>query len=178
MKAAITPPALPDLVSGLGIALWYALPDYTRDRRIRAGVKAGIIASSALYGIHVLKSREASGTSGCTPVEELQPKAVGPDAAGVEAAGETRSRTGLPRHPVVLALAAVALLGSTAVGTIGMERVVYRYGEKLTGRGVRLAHTRIGVVLAVLSTVTTVAGYWVRDRNRQGRAPAGSTSVD
>lgn len=71
-----------------------------------------------------------------------------------------------PGRPVLIGLA-VVLLGSTAAVTVYLERVVYRFGEKLSGRGVRLAHTRIGVALAVLSTVATVAADNLRDRRRR-----------
>ncbi len=74
------------------------------------------------------------------------------------------------RRAVVVGLAAVALLGSTAAVTVGMERFVYRFGEKLSRDGVRFAHTRIGAVVGAVSVGTTIATTVVRAR----RGPAAS----
>jgi hypothetical protein len=166
------PAVLADIVSGAGIALWYSLPDYTASRRTRAVVKTGVIAASAAYGAHVLRGGPSSPDGGGPVLPEPAPgdpvpgepasEDSGPEEPGPVIPGSRPERAKAGR-PVLIALA-VVLLGSTAAITVHMERFVYRFGEKLAGRGVRLAHTRIGVALAVLSTLASVAGDALRDR--------------
>ena len=130
----------PDVLSGLSIALWYALPDYSRSRRTRTLAKTGIVAASAVYAHRIVaRERSADGRDGGTaPV----PIRTGP---------------GSPRGAVVAGLTALALLGSTAAVMVGMERLVYRLGENLSRDGVRFAHTRIGGVVGAVSFGSTMA---------------------
>ena len=165
------PSLLPDIVSGAGIALWYSLPDYTASRRTRAVAKAGVIAASAAYGAYVLRGGPSSADGGSPVLPEPAPGEPVPEEPASEESGPglPGSRPGRtkPGRPALIALA-VVLLGSTAAITVHMERFVYRFGEKLSSRGVRLAHTRIGIALAVLSTLASVAGDALRDRRRAG----------
>ncbi|MFJ6002943.1 hypothetical protein [Arthrobacter sp. NPDC092385] len=167
------PSLLPDVVSGAGIALWYSLPDYAASRRTRAVVKAGVIAASAAYGAYVLRGGQSSADGGSPVLPEPASEKSGPGEPASEKSGPgcpgSRPERTKPGRPALIALA-VVLLGSTAAVTIYMERFVYRFGEKLSSRGVRLAHTRIGVALAVLSTLASVAGDALRDR-RADTAP-------
>lgn len=161
------PSVLPDIVSGAGIALWYSLPDYTSSRRTRVVVKTGIVAASAAYGAYVLRSRPVSsdGAGSATGAAAPFEPAPGEPAPGEPELPGSRPHRTKPGRPALIGLA-VVLLGSTAAVTVYLERVVYRLGERLSGRGVRLAHTRIGVALAVLSTLATLAGDVLRTRRR------------
>ncbi|MHA7208114.1 hypothetical protein [Arthrobacter sp. MDT1-65] len=54
-----------------------------------------------------------------------------------------------------------------------MERLVHGFGERLSDRGVRLPHTRVGIALGVLSLAATLAGDALGDRRR---TPAGDST--
>lgn len=175
MTTPSTPPALPDLISGLGIALWYSLPDYTDSRATRTIVKTGIVVSSAAYGYGVLKGDGTREGNRAATADGAETDDAAADGAG--AAGATPSTAGPRvagvRKAAVLGLAAV-VVGASAATTVAMERAVYRYGERLSGRGVRLAHTRIGIVLAASTTIATVALEAARGRRPGGGPEVGS----
>lgn len=135
------PSPVPDVLSALATALWYALPDYSRSRRTRALVKAGILAAGAAYGYRVVRERPPGGPG-------LPPEEPASTTDGTERWSA--------RSAVAFAVAAVVALGSTAAGTVYVERVVYRLGERLSQGGVRYAHTRIGAVLGALSLASTI----------------------
>ena len=59
-------------------------------------------------------------------------------------------------EPRELAVLAGAALGSAMI-TVGVERWLFRRGERRRAEGVRLAHTRQGLALGVLEAAATVA---------------------
>ncbi|OLT50952.1 hypothetical protein [Cellulosimicrobium sp. CUA-896] len=66
--------------------------------------------------------------------------------------------------PAVLALGGVGAVAVSAALAVAGERWVYRRGERLRARGLRLPHTRVGVAMAAVAVVLTAAEpYLPRD---------------
>ncbi|MHA7208113.1 hypothetical protein [Arthrobacter sp. MDT1-65] len=77
----ITPPlpappstGLPDVLTAVATAGWYALPDYIRSRAARGAVKTGILLASAAYGSRVVKRRPPPAQDGRPPAETPHPR--------------------------------------------------------------------------------------------------------
>ncbi|KQN99615.1 hypothetical protein ASF21_12420 [Arthrobacter sp. Leaf234] len=181
MSPKTTPPLplLADLLSGLGIILWYALPDYTTSRPVRVVAKTMILTASAAYGIAAMRRGRLSPGEDTAPEPEPGDPGVAADPPSPRSTTDGRSGTHRGprfrssmrhpvRHPVVLTGAAVAFLGGSVALTVGMERLVFGVGERLADRGTRLPHTRIGLVLGVGSTAATLGAEAFRTRNRPG----------
>lgn len=184
-----TAPPLPlpaDLLSGLGIILWYALPDYTTSRPVRVVAKTMILTASAAYGIAMIRRGRHTAGEDAAPEPEPEPGDPGAPADPPSPRSTTDRRCGNARgprfrspmrhpvshpvrHPVVLAGAAVVFLGGSIALTVGMERLVFGVGERLADRGTRLPHTRIGLVLGVGSTAATLGADALRTRDRLGK---------
>jgi hypothetical protein len=182
-KTAPPFPLPADLLSGLGIILWYALPDYTTSRPVRVVAKTMILTASAAYGIAMIRRGRHSAREDTAP--EPEPGDPGAPADRPSPRSTTDRRSGNARgprfrspmrhpvshpvrHPVVLAGAAVVFLGGSIALTVGMERLVFGVGERLADRGTRLPHTRIGLVLGVGSTAATLGADALRTRDRSG----------
>jgi hypothetical protein len=173
MAPTTPPPLLADLLAGLGITVWYALPDYTGSRPLRIVAKSAILATSAVYGSAVIRRQVGAAIDGAAPEQDSeQPPTGRPEAAASPGSPSRTSAKAL--HPVVFPIAAAAVLGGGAAVTVGMERFVYRFGERLSSRGVHLPHSRIGLVLGVVSTAATLGADALSNRTR----PAPDRSTD
>ena len=135
------------LAVGTGATLaWYALPDYVRSRPLRALVKTGLLGA---IGWSIVTMLPEEG--------ELPPYDDETDCSkGSPVAGEDPLTGVTEAEPRELAVLAGAALGSALI-TVGVERWLFRRGERRRAEGVRLAHTRQGLVLGVLEAAATVA---------------------
>ncbi len=178
MAPTTPPPLTADLLAGLGITVWYALPDYTRSRPLRIAAKSAILAISAVYGAASIRRQggEALDDAAPEPGAESERSTTRLPEARADGTAPPAPASGISAkayHPLVFPLAAVAILGGGAAFTVGMERFVYRFGERLAGRGVHLPHSRIGLVLGVVSTAATLGADAMRTRT----GPAGDRSA-
>lgn len=148
--------------AGVGATVaWYALPDYVRSRPLRGLVKAGLL-----------------GVLGWSMVAQLPEGAELPPyddedtdcSKSSPVAGEDPLEGVTEADPAELAVLAGAALGSAMI-TVGVERWLFRRGERRRAQGSRFAHTRQGVALggleAALTALTFGAGA-VRERLSKG----------
>jgi len=148
--------------AGVGATVaWYALPDYVRSRPLRGLVKAGLL-----------------GVLGWSMVAQLPEGAELPpyDDEDVDCsksspvAGEDPLEGVTEADPAELAVLAGAALGSAMI-TVGVERWLFRRGERRRAQGARFAHTRQGLVLGGLEAAVTVVTFGagaVRERVTKG----------
>ena len=145
---SVDPTRVAGFAAGVGATVaWYALPDYVRSRPLRGLVKAGLL-----------------GVLGWSMVAQLpEPSELPPyDDEDVDCsksspvAGEDPLEGVTEADPAELAVLAGAALGSAMI-TVGVERWLFRRGERRRAEGVRFAHTRQGLVLGVLEAVGAVA---------------------
>ena len=145
---SVDPTRVAGFAAGVGATVaWYALPDYVRSRPLRGLVKAGLL-----------------GVLGWSMVAQLpEPSELPPyDDEDVDCsksspvAGEDPLEGVTEADPAELAVLAGAALGSAMI-TVGVERWLFRRGERRRAAGVRLAHTRQGLALGALEAAATVA---------------------
>jgi hypothetical protein len=172
MAPTTSPPLLPDLLAGLGTITWYALPDYIGSPWLRGVAKVGILATCTVYGSAILRKSVGVAIAGAVVEQESEPhRGRFPHPSDAPSAPAAPSPSSVPTHPtalppVILAIAAGVVLGGTAVAAVGLERRVYRFGERLSAEGVLLPHSRIGLVLGVVSTAAALGLDAIRPRTR------------
>jgi hypothetical protein len=160
-------------ITGLTTMAWYAVPDVVGPRWARALAKAGVLAGGLGLGL----AATAEGRSAARGMREVRdelrdlrdtegdPAAADADSAAVDAAhrGERDDNVlatdlagadTLPR-PVVAGAAAAGVLAVVATVAVAGEKWAYRRGEKWRARGLRLPHTRVGLVLGTLAAAAT-----------------------
>ena len=132
---------------GAGATLaWYALPDYVRSRPLRGLIKTGLLGA---IGWSIVAMMPEDG--------ELPPYDDETDCSkGSPVAGEDPLTGVTEAEPRELAVLAGAALGSAMI-TVGVERWLFRRGERRRAEGMRFAHTRQGLVLGALEAVGAVA---------------------
>ena len=160
--ASVDPTRVAGFAAGVGATVaWYALPDYVRSRPLRGLVKAGLL-----------------GVLGWSMVAQLpEPSALTPyddeDADCSKAspvAGEDPLDGITEADPSELAVLAGAAVGSAMI-TVGVERWLFRRGERRRAQGARFAHTRQGLALGALEaglTALTFGAGAVRERLSKG----------
>ncbi len=110
-------------VSALTVLTWYALPDAVRSRRTRGVIKSGLLGVTA---------------AGAAMIPQVFP--------------EARDLKSEPRVDLPWPARATLALGATTaaiVGTIWSEKAIYAHGERRRASGVRCAHTRTALVMAL-----------------------------
>jgi hypothetical protein len=157
------------LASGALTFAWYALPDAVPSRRARAAAKVALMVP--VLGLAVAQFRRAwessragapdehapsSGTLGRIRALTSTPPTLDASVIHAPADAPTKRRCPSPRQAAALAVGALALFGTVA-SMVATERGIHRYGQHLGARGVRLPHTRIGLVAALASGGLTVA---------------------
>ena len=147
LNLSITPTRAAGLAVGTGATIaWYALPDFVRSRPLRALVKTGLLGA---IGWSIVTMLPEDG--------ELPPYDDETDCSkGSPVAGEDPLTGVTEAEPRELAVLAGAALGSAMI-TVGVERWLFRRGERRRAEGVRFAHTRQGLALGALEAVATVA---------------------
>ena len=159
---SVDPTRVAGFAVGVGATVaWYALPDYVRSRPLRGLVKAGLL-----------------GVLGWSMVAQLPEGAELPPyddedtdcSKSSPVAGEDPLDGVTEADPAELAVLAGAALGSAMI-TVGVERWLFRRGERRRAQGARFAHTRQGLALggleAALTALTFGAGA-VRERRSKG----------
>ena len=159
---AADPTRVAGLAAGVGATVaWYALPDYVRSRPLRGLVKAGLL-----------------GVLGWSMVAQLPEGAELPPyddedtdcSKSSPVAGEDPLDGVTEADPAELAVLAGAALGSAMI-TVGVERWLFRRGERRRAQGARFAHTRQGLALGGLEAALTVLTFGagaVRERRSKG----------
>ena len=125
--------------AGVGATVaWYALPDYVRSRPLRGLAKAGLL-----------------GVLGWSMVAQLPEGAELPpyDDEDVDCSKSSPVAGEDPLEGVT-----GAALGSAMI-TVGVERWLFRRGERRRTQGARFAHTRQGLVLGGLEAAVTVVTF-------------------
>lgn len=130
---------------------WYATPDLARTRATRAGLRSGLLVALRFAWAGIAPIEEASPVRaqrhGRTAEEPSRNdvEAPEPDATGADHESETPLPTG-PR----LSLALAALAGSVA-SSIAIDRALFLRGERRRAAGVRCAHLRQALPLALIA---------------------------
>ena len=120
-------------VSALTVLTWYALPDVVRSRRARVVLKAGLLGVTA---------------AGAAMIPQVFPEPAHPKPE--------------PRFELSGPAVAGLALGTTAAGvagTVWLEKAVYARGERRRADGVRCAHTRPAVVMALLTGAAALVDW-------------------
>lgn len=159
---SVDPTRVAGFAVGVGATVaWYALPDYVRSRPLRGLVKAGLL-----------------GVLGWSMVAQLPEGAELPPyddedtdcSKSSPVAGEDPLDGVTEADPAELAVLAGAALGSAMI-TVGVERWLFRRGERRRAQGARFAHTRQGLALGGLEAALTVLTFGagaVRERRSKG----------
>ena len=159
---SVDPTRVAGFAAGVGATVaWYALPDYVRSRPLRGLVKAGLL-----------------GVLGWSMVAQLPEGAELPPyddedtdcSKSSPVAGEDPLEGVTEADPAELAVLAGAALGSAMI-TVGVERWLFRRGERRRAQGSRFAHTRQGLALGALEaglTALTFGAGAVRERLSKG----------
>ncbi|SIP91120.1 hypothetical protein SAMN05518682_0456 [Cellulosimicrobium aquatile] len=154
-------------IAGLSTVAWYAVPDVVRPRWARALLKTAVATAAVVLTF----TSTTEGTEAREGLRSLRDAAREADADETDAEPEIATADGAPREDntwatdddatpvpagVVVAGAAAGLaLASTLV--VAGEKWVYRRGERLRERGVRLPHTRVGLVVGALAVALAAA---------------------
>ena len=159
---SVDPTRVAGFAVGVGATVaWYSLPDYVRSRPLRGLVKAGLL-----------------GVLGWSMVAQLPEGAELPPyddedtdcSKSSPVAGEDPLDGVTEADPAELAVLAGAALGSAMI-TVGVERWLFRRGERRRAQGARFAHTRQGLALGGLEAALTVLTFGagaVRERRSKG----------
>ena len=148
--ASVGPTRVAGFAAGVGATVaWYALPDYVRSRPLRALVKAGLL-----------------GVLGWSMVAQLPEGAELPPyddedtdcSKSSPVAGEDPLEGITEADAAELAVLAGAALGSAMI-TVGVERWLFRRGERRRAQGSRFAHTRQGLALGGLEAALTALTF-------------------
>ena len=159
---SVDPTRVAGFAAGVGATVaWYALPDYVRSRPLRGLIKTGLL-----------------GAIGWSMVAQLPEAAELPPYDDEDAdcsksspvAGEDPLEGVTEADPAELAVLAGAALGSAMI-TVGVERWLFRRGERRRAQGARFAHTRQGLALGALEaglTALTFGAGAVREKLSMG----------
>ncbi|MGN7702894.1 hypothetical protein [Cellulosimicrobium sp. 22601] len=164
-------------IAGLMTVAWYAVPDVVRPRWARALAKTAVATAGAVLTV----TSTAEGRDAREGVRSLRDAVRSPDDAGDHVAAASTGTTGGPGAepadgaaredntnvpereeptPVPPGVVAAGAIGGVALATtlaVAGEKWVYRRGERLRARGVRLPHTRVGLVLGALAVALAAA---------------------
>lgn len=129
-------------------AAWYALPDVVRRRGARAVIKAGLLAAVIW-----------SATAQMPPYPDEESDCDGAPAPE----GDDPLEGATEAAPGELALLAGAGIGTVCL-TVAVEKWLFRRGERRRAAGVRLAHTRQGLVIGALTGAASALQFAVTAR--------------
>ena len=146
---AADPTRIAGLAAGVGATVaWYALPDYVRSRPLRGLIKTGLLGVIGWSLVSMLPDEP-----------ELAPYDDEVDCSKASpVAGEDPLDGITEADPSELAVLAGAAVGSAMI-TVGVERWLFRRGERRRASGVRFAHTRQGLVLGGLEAALTALTF-------------------
>lgn len=179
------------VVNGVVTGIWYSLPDAVSSRPARGWLKVAVLVGGSLSIAYATRASQAADahTDGITDGGDNvdadgsvddggNPSGTEADLGGVSALMATEPVIdaealglggGSPNRARQVGVAGVVVAALIVAGTVAGERAIHRWGERLTARGVRGAHTRIGLVAGVLTGV----GTWLSERSlRTTSAPS------
>lgn len=155
-------------IAGLSTVAWYAVPDVVRPRWARALAKTAVATAAVVLTF----TSTTEGTEAREGLRSLRDAAREADADGADATPGTTTADGAPREDntwatadddttpvpagVAVAGTAAGLALATTLVVVG-EKWVYRRGERLRDRGVRLPHTRVGLAVGALAVALAAA---------------------
>lgn len=153
------------VTAGATTLAWYAVPDVVGPRWGRVLAKAVVGVAGAVLTLRTtgegreaweaLRSARDAGRAAADTSDGATTDAPDPaDSTGDEAPSKV--------PPAVLVLAGV---GSVAVSTglaVAGEKWVYRRGERLRARGLRLPHTRVALAMAAVAVALTAVEPYLR----------------
>ncbi len=156
-------------IAGLSTVAWYAVPDVVRPRWARALAKTAVGTAAVVLTF----TSTPEGTEVREGLRFLRDAAREADADETDAEPETATADGAPREdntwaatddddttPVPAGVAVAGAVAGLALATtlvVAGEKWVYRRGERLRDRGVRLPHTRVGLVVGALAAALAAA---------------------
>ena len=151
-------------ITGLTTLAWYAVPDVVEPRWARALAKAGVLAGGLALGLAATSEGRAAvdGVRGVR--DELRDLRAAEEGDGQGDAGAEDEDNVLLADPdgadpvpdpVVVGAAAAGVVALVATVAVAGEKWAYRRGERWRERGLRLPHTRVGVVLGALAAAVT-----------------------
>ena len=156
---SVDPTRVAGFAVGVGATVaWYALPDYVRSRPLRGLVKAGLLG---VLGWSMVAQLPEGAELPPYDDEDTDCSKSSPVAGEDPLDGVTEAE---------LAVLAGAALGSAMI-TVGVERWLFRRGERRRAQGARFAHTRQGLALGALEaglTALTFGAGAVRERLSKG----------
>jgi hypothetical protein len=118
-------------VSGLTVVTWYALPDAVRSRPLRAAIKVGLLGVTAA-GVGQIPRVYPDATKLIPKVDVSDPKSLALTVAGTAAA---------------------------VAATVGFEKVVFAFGERVRAGGVRCAHTPAAAAMALATAAAALVDW-------------------
>ena len=146
----VDPTRVAGFAAGVGATVaWYALPDYVRSRPLRGLVKAGLLG---VLGWSMVAQLPEGAELAPYDDEDVDCSKSSPVAGEDPLEGVTEA------DPAELAVLAGAALGSAMI-TVGVERWLFRRGERRRAQGARFAHTRQGLALGGLEAALTVLTF-------------------
>ena len=159
---SVDPTRVAGFAVGVGATVaWYALPDYVRSRPLRGLVKAGLLG---VLGWSMVAQLPEGAELPPYDDEDTDCSKASPVAGEDPLEGVTEA------DPAELAVLAGAALGSAMI-TVGVERWLFRRGERRRAQGARFAHTRQGLALGALEaglTALTFGAGAVREKLSKG----------
>jgi len=166
-------------ITGLTTLAWYAVPDVVGPRWARALTKVAVLGGGvALVAVATQEGRSAldgvrevrdelrdlgAAAAGAVDGDGRTDGAVGADGADVAGGRDDNVLLGeggldgadpLP-DPVVVGVAAGAAAVVAVVVAVAGEKWAYRRGERWRARGLRLPHTRVGLLLGAAAAAAT-----------------------
>ncbi|MFB8227469.1 hypothetical protein [Cellulosimicrobium sp. NPDC055967] len=165
-------------IAGLATVAWYAVPDVVRPRWARALAKTAVATAGAVLTVtSTTEGREAREGARSLRDAVRAAGAVADDLDAAPSAGTGSTRGSDPADPtarednryapdrdeptpVPPGVVAAGAVGGVALATtlaVAGEKWVYRRGERLRARGVRLPHTRVGLALGALAVALAAA---------------------
>ncbi|MGW8568287.1 hypothetical protein [Isoptericola sp. NPDC055881] len=161
------------VITGLTTLAWYAVPDVVGPRWARALTKAGVLAAGVALGVAATDEGRSALVGAREVRDELRGLRELGDGDGVDETDPARAvrddnvlldeadgapdlgdADPLPALTVVAGVAAGAVAVVAAVAVAG-EKWAYRRGERWRARGLRLPHTRVGLLLGAAAAVAT-----------------------
>ena len=159
------------VVNGVVTGIWYSLPDAVSSRPARGWLKVAVLVGGSLSIAYATRASQAADADTDGSVDDGgNPSGTEADLGGVSALIATEPVIdaealglggGSPNRARHMGVAGVVVAAMIVVGTVAGERAIHRWGERLTARGVRGAHTRIGLGAGVLTGV----GTWLSERS-------------
>lgn len=175
--------------SGTVIGAWYSVPDVVASRRARAWIKAGLLlANGVVAGWATRVDDDNDDDANNSDNDDKGGNAGDPGAHHVDASADSENAiksevdlSGLaelavvapvidaealglsgerPGRATAVRVAALALAALATIGSVAAERAIHRWGERRAARGVRGAHTRIGMAAGI----ATAATIWALER--------------